>query len=102
MDVHPPIGSVHSIKDILIHIAIVTVGIGLALGAEQLVEAHHRTVLVQHATQSFRAELQRNIQSMSSVPAAMEDVRAQIGADLALLEHAPSMHYAAEVQVSAL
>jgi hypothetical protein len=90
MDVHPPIGTVHSIKDVLIHVAIVAVGIGLALGAEQVVEAHHRAALVKHATQSFRAEFQRNIESMSSVPAAMASVRAQIDDVLALLAHAPS------------
>ena len=43
IEVHAPHESVHTWKDILIHIGIITVGLLLAIGLEQTVEFfHHR------------------------------------------------------------
>lgn len=42
MDLHPPGGPVRSLKDFFVHIGVVTLGILIALGLEQLVEVHHR------------------------------------------------------------
>ena len=42
LDVHPPHESVHTWKDFLIHIATICVGLLIAIGLEQTVEALHR------------------------------------------------------------
>jgi hypothetical protein len=39
MDLHPPGGPVRSVKDFFVHIGVVILGILIALGLEQLVEA---------------------------------------------------------------
>jgi hypothetical protein len=49
MDLHPPGGPVRSLKDFFIHIGVVTPGILIALGLEQLVESHHRAHLADAA-----------------------------------------------------
>jgi hypothetical protein len=44
LDVHPPHESAHSWKDFLLHIATIVVGLLIAVGLEQTVEAvHHRS-----------------------------------------------------------
>jgi hypothetical protein len=57
MELHAPGGPVRSLKDFLVHIGVVTLGILIALGLEQLVEAHHRSQLAKTAVASFRKEL---------------------------------------------
>jgi len=57
MDLHPPGGPVRSVKDFFVHIGVVTLGILIALGLEQLVEAHHRANLAKIAVAGFRREL---------------------------------------------
>ena len=42
LDVHPPHGSAHSWRDFFIHIATITVGLLIAVGLEQTIEAVHR------------------------------------------------------------
>ena len=61
LDVHPPPAATHSWKDFFIHIATICVGLLIAIGLEQAVEAihhrHERDVLVQE----MRLEAERNI-----------------------------------------
>jgi len=54
LDVHPPHESVHSWRDFFIHIATIVVGLIIAVGLEQTVEALHR--------HSERAELRESLQ----------------------------------------
>jgi hypothetical protein len=61
LDVHPPHAPTHTWKDFFIHIATICVGLLIAIGLEQSVEAihhrHERDVLVQE----MRLEAERNI-----------------------------------------
>ena len=61
LDVHPPHAPTHTWKDFLIHIATICVGLLIAIGLEQSVEAihhrHERDVLVEE----MRLEAERNI-----------------------------------------
>jgi hypothetical protein len=57
MELHAPGGPVRSLKDFFVHIGVVTLGILIALGLEQLVEAHHRSHL---------AKIARTIAKLSS------------------------------------
>jgi len=57
LDVHPPHHPTHTWKDFFIHIATIVVGLLIAVGLEQTVEAlHHR-----HQLQKAREELQDDI-----------------------------------------
>ncbi len=57
MDIHPPSGPVSSVKEFGVHIAIVTVGILIALSLEGLIETVHDRHLAAEARADIRAEL---------------------------------------------
>jgi hypothetical protein len=60
MEVHAPHGPVGSFKEFLIHIAIITIGILIALGLEQGIEWTHNRHIVQEARTNIVAEMQAN------------------------------------------
>jgi hypothetical protein len=66
MEIHRPEGPTKSLKDFLIHIVIVTVGILIALGLEGIREAVHTYGIVRDARENFRAELQNNRKNLTS------------------------------------
>ncbi len=88
MDLHAPEGPVRSVKDFLMHIFIVTIGILIALGLEQAVEAHHRSVLVHAALDGFEKELTVDEEQLDEMIAAMPKLRVQIEGELANLNAA--------------
>jgi hypothetical protein len=70
MEFHLP-GHVRTLRDFLTHIGIVTLGILIALGLEQLVDSHHRAMQAREAVAAFRRELQDNRAEVQEVMAAM-------------------------------
>jgi len=78
VDLHAPEGPVRSLKDFLVHIVIVTIGILIALGLEQLVEAYHRAHLARDAVEGFHHELTTDSADIKEVIAADADVRKKI------------------------
>jgi hypothetical protein len=60
MDVHAPHESVHSWKDFAIHLAIVTIGLFIALMLEAGVEYWHHRHIVAEARENIRVELENN------------------------------------------
>ncbi len=85
LDVHPPHEAAHTWKDFFIHIATIVVGLIIAVGLEQAVEAiHHR-----HELQKAREELRDEIQSNRRVNAKQLEyvhlVQAELNADMRLL-----------------
>ena len=63
MDVHPPHEPVHSWRDALTHIAIMTVGLFIALMLEGLVEYGQHKHIVHEARANIRQELEDNHKS---------------------------------------
>ena len=57
MEIHSPEGPVHGIKDFLVHISIVTVGILIALGLEGLRESIHERHLVRETRENMSTEM---------------------------------------------
>ena len=57
MDIHPPAAPVRSVKEFGVHIAIVTIGILIALSLEGLIETVHDHGLVRETRQNFQVEL---------------------------------------------
>lgn len=72
MDVHPPHEPVHSWRDALTHIAIMTVGLFIALMLESLVEYGHHRSLVREARENLRQELEQNRQAIRENIAAVD------------------------------
>lgn len=60
MDVHPPHEPVHSWREALVHIAIMTVGLFIALMLEGVVEHVHHRELVRQARENIRREMEAN------------------------------------------
>lgn len=60
MDVHAPMEPVHSWKDIAMHIAIMTIGLFIALMLEAGVEYWHHRHIVAEARANIRQELEEN------------------------------------------
>lgn len=61
LDVHPPHSSAHNWRDFFIHIATICIGLLIAIGLEQAVEAlhhHHQRVRLE---EDMRAEAEQNI-----------------------------------------
>lgn len=60
MEIHAPEKPVHSFKDFLVHISIVTIGILIALALEGLREHFHNQHLVRETRESFHVEMEEN------------------------------------------
>jgi hypothetical protein len=60
LDVHAPHGSVHSWREFLVHVAIITIGLLIALGLEQTAELVHHHHEVAETRQALRHELELN------------------------------------------
>ncbi len=61
LDVHPPHSPTHTWKDFFIHIATIVVGLLIAVGLEQTVEAVHHHHQREDLIAEFRGECERNI-----------------------------------------
>ena len=61
LDVHPPHEAAHTWKDFFIHIATIVVGLCIAVGLEQTVEALHHHHQVADLTEQMRVEAQNNL-----------------------------------------
>jgi hypothetical protein len=96
MDLHPPGGPVRSVKDFFVHIGVVTLGILIALGLEQIVEAHHRANLAKIAVAGFRQELEYDQAQVKEVLARIPELQGKIEAAIALLSAAPTPGASAE------
>lgn len=60
LDVHPPHEAAHSWRDILIHLATITVGLFIALTLEGCVEWQHHRHLMHEARENIRTEMEDN------------------------------------------
>ena len=60
MEVHPPDHAIHSWRDFIIHIATIVVGLLIAIGLEQSVEALHHRHLLHQAREQLRQEMAGN------------------------------------------
>ncbi len=72
MDIHPPQEPVHSWRDALTHVAIMTVGLFIALMLEGLVEYVHHRHIVAEARENIRQELQGNHEAIQKDIASVD------------------------------
>jgi len=85
MEVHPPSGHIGSFKEALVHIAIITVGILIALGLDGLREQWREHAAVKEARATFQEELRLNnhqlaldLESVSKVDADIDKILADM------------------------
>lgn len=77
MEIHAPEGPVTSLKEFLVHIGIVTIGILIALSLEGLLEWRHHRELVNEARANIASEVQDNRKELDyfikNAPQAQKD-----------------------------
>ncbi len=66
LDVHPP-DKMHSIRDFLLHIFTITIGLFIALLLEGLVERHQKTELRHDAEANLRQEVRDNREGLATL-----------------------------------
>ena len=66
LDVHAPHEPIHGVKDFLLHLLTITVGLLIAVGIEGCVELHREHKLVKEARATMREEIHSNSESMNS------------------------------------
>jgi hypothetical protein len=78
MDIHPPAGAVHSLRDYFVHLSMVVVGILIALSLEGALEKHHAHQLAARAVGDMLGEIRANrVEIEQSLP-GLERVQAQL------------------------
>ena len=90
MDVHPPHSPIHSVKDFMIHLLAITIGLLIALGLESIVSWMHHRHQAGEAKEEIRQELSSNREMVSkhlaSIPGEikfLEGITVQLEAEKA-------------------
>jgi hypothetical protein len=86
MDIHPPHGSIHSMKDFFVHLLTITIGILIALSFEGILEWHHHRSLVREAKANIRIEILQNKASVECDLAVMQKNKEDIQKFIALID----------------
>jgi len=79
MEIHAPDKPILTIKEAIVHLAIVTIGILIALSLEGLVEWRHHRALVQEARANIADEIRDNRKDLSVVRGKMEGMLKRLG-----------------------
>jgi hypothetical protein len=86
VDVHPPHGPIHSVRDFMVHLLAITIGLLIALGLEATVEWLHHRSLVREARENISHEIRDNRQrlatELNALPAEekrLEDILTTVG-----------------------
>jgi hypothetical protein len=60
MEIHTPDAPVHSVRDFIVHLLMISLGVLIALGAEGIVEAVHHHHVVEQARANLISEMREN------------------------------------------
>jgi hypothetical protein len=85
MEIHLP-GPIRTFRDFFVHLGIIILGILIALGLEQIVEAHHRAKIGRETVVSFRSELAYDRQQVVEVMGATAGLRGQLQRQIEAIE----------------
>lgn len=85
VEIHAPDEPVHSWRQFFIHLAIVSIGLLIALGLEALVERHHHRLLVREARENIAREIAENRQQLQDNLKAIHADETRMTANLRLL-----------------
>ena len=85
MDLHPPHQPIHTLKDFLLHLLTITVGLFIALTLEAAVESLHHRHLVRDARTNLDREIAANHKQYAVNAQWIAENREQLGSDIAQL-----------------
>jgi hypothetical protein len=86
LDVHAPHEPIHSVRDFLLHLLTITVGLLIAVGIEGCVELHREHTLVREARATMREEIAHNAKSMVDETAELGKQTVAIDTDIQALQ----------------
>jgi hypothetical protein len=78
LDVHPPHSPIHSVKDFLIHLLAITIGLLIALALEATAEWYNHRHLVHEAEDKIAAEINANQQELNKGLPSLRKTEAQL------------------------
>ena len=82
MDIHPPHKPIHSVKDFLIHLLMITIGLFIALTLEAAVQSMHHRHLVREAHENLRREIEDNRSTYAGNVERLRQNRVQLARDI--------------------
>ena len=92
MDIHPPHEPVHTWKEVLIHLGIITLGLFVALMLEGFVEWMHHRQLVSEARANIRQEISANTQQTDKDLTSLKRNEERLKQNLAQLANIRATH----------
>jgi hypothetical protein len=92
MEIHAPHGGIHSMKDFLIHLLTVTIGILIALSLDGLLEWHHHRALVEEARANLLSEISENHDRLAKGLEAAPDAERRLRDTISAIEHYRKTH----------
>ncbi len=88
LDVHPPHSPTHTWKDFFIHIATIVIGLLIAVGLEQTVEAIHHRRQLHEAREAIHAEMEVNARLFTLTLSITEEAQKAMQRNVRMLETA--------------
>jgi hypothetical protein len=85
MDLNPPLQPIHTVKDFLLHLLTITVGLFIALSLEAAVESLHHRHLVRDARDNLHREITANHQQFAVDAKWIVENREQLARNIELL-----------------
>jgi hypothetical protein len=85
MEIHPPLHPIMSVREFLVHLSMVTLGILIALGLEQSVEAYHHRELAKEARENMRSEIRDNKKELDDHLGEIAKLKKERGEDLQVI-----------------
>lgn len=85
LDVHPPHERMHGVKDFLLHLFTITIGLLIALSLEGCMEWQHHRHLVQEAETGLRSEIAQNSGMIAGLRQQINDEQTELNNDLTVL-----------------
>lgn len=78
MEVHPPHSPIHSVKEFMLHLLAITIGLLIALGLEAGVEWIHHRHLVREARENIAQEIRDNQKNLAKELAVLPQEESQL------------------------
>ena len=98
MEIHAPEGPVLTLEQSVVHLAIVTAGVVIALSLEGLVESSHQRSLVREASANLTSELQPNQQELERFIGKIEPMRTKLLHAIEVISAVPAPDSVQEAQ----
>lgn len=86
LDVHAPHKPIEGIREFLLHLFTITVGLLIATQIESCMEWRHHVHLAEEARNSLRQEIEQNLKDLKDAQPGLKAWRDEVNADLATMQ----------------